>query len=280
MQIQKINNNYISKRQSFKRAPGMSTGANGNYPPQDNNPPKRNGGLVDVIYWTLIANSLAINPAVYHYYENKRDEDLKKIQQDRESYNTYSNLRDSISKNNKTSNAIYHLNLFNSTEMPQIKKLDDSLYYAKFNTDGKDINVTFSTKELDQNIISGEIFAKDGKTTDVYTYKMNLDTLGSNAFDIELKGKNDSVSIKQTYERDLDGNLYYVDKQNDKRIPVNEFSVSRLNAKDELEEEMSEIDKNYRATQKFNYMICFIATIFQMMRYSRSRQEDGDNTEE
>ncbi len=266
-----------NKNISFRRAPGMSTGT-GNHFPQENPQPKRDGGLLDAIYWTMIANTLAINPLISNYFIDKREADLQQYKQDAQSYNTYSALRSSINENYKTSNAIYHLNLFNLTEIPEMKKLDDSLYSAKFNTNGKDIDVVFSTKELDKNIISGEIAANDGNTTDLYTYKMNLDTLGSRAFDIELKGQNDSTSIKQTYERDLDGYLYYVDKENKKRIPVNEYSVSRANAKEELENEIADVDRVYRETQKFNYMICFIATIFQMMRYSRSRkEEDGDN---
>ena len=263
-------------RQSFKRAPGMSTGASGNYPPQDNYPPKRNGGLLDVIYWTIIANTLALNPAIYHYYKDKRDADLKQVQQDDESYNTYDNLRNSISENDTTSNALYHLTLFNSTEMPKLKKLDDSLYSAKFNTGDKELGVTFSTTDLDKNIISGEIVAKDEQTTDVYSYKLNLDTLGSKSFDIELKAQNDTNSVKQTYERDNYGALYFVDKENNKKIPVNEYSMQKVNAKNELEDEINSIDETYKQTQKFNYMICFIATIFQMMRYSRNRNEQEE----
>ncbi len=263
-------------RQSFKRAPGMSTGANGNYPPHDNKPVKRNGGLLDVIYWTIIANTLAVNPAIYHYYKDKRDADLKQVQQDDESYNTYDNLRKSISENDTTSNALYHLTLFNSTEMPKLKKLDDSLYSAKFNTGDKEVGVTFSTTDLDKNIISGEIVAKDEQTTDVYSYKLNLDTLGSKSFDIELKAQNDTNSVKQTYERDNYGALYFVDKENNKKIPVNEYSMQKVNAKNELEDEINSIDETYKQTQKFNYMICFIATIFQMMRYSRNRNEQEE----
>lgn len=287
MQIQKIStyNNYTNKRASFKRAPGMTTGAGGRWHNDSSQPHKNKKGasFVDVIYWTLIINTLAVNPFVVKKFNDSRQEQLQQYQQDAQSIDILEEVKKEIDSQGKTSNAFYQLNNFNSIEMPAFTKLDDSLYGAQFDMGDTKIGLTFSTDELEDNIISGEIASKKAaQPTELYSYRINLDTLGSKTFDIELKDRNGMNRIKQTYERDSEGMLYYVDKENNKKIPVNEYSYNRFIDKQRLQDEMLEIDRTYKKTQRLNYILCFIATVIQMMRYTPSRtnreeEQEGQN---
>lgn len=275
MQIHRINNIYTAKKQSFKRTPGMTAGAGGRIPQDENRPPKNGFELIDAVYWIMIANTLGVNPIMTKMFQNHITNELQQYERDAQTYDVLQQARNDIEAQNKTSNAFFHLNLFNEVEMPKLKRLDDSLYMAKFNTVDTKVTLTFSTDELDKNIVSGEIEAQKGNLEpEMYTYKINLDTLGSKSFDIELKAENDSNSIKQTYIRDNSGNLYYLDKENNKKIPVNEYSVTRYNDKNNLETEMSKVDRAYHESQQFNYILCLIATMIQMSRHSSSRRRE------
>ena len=275
MKIQSINL-YTNKKQSFKQTAGMTAGSGNNFNDSEKRPqPKFD--FVDMAYWMIIANTLAINPVITKNYIEDKTAKLNKYNQDKNTQTAYEQMRKDIKEKTKTSNALYHLSLFNSTELPEIKKLDDSLYYAKFNTGDKNVSVTFSTKDLDKNIISGEITTKtDDNLDEIYTYKMDLDTLGSKTFDIELQSINDSSSIKQTYERDNYGSLYYIDKENNKKIPVNEYTLAKSKEKNEIEKSIDAANTVYQETQKLNYMICIIATFFQMLRHSPRKNEEEE----
>ena len=279
MQIPKVNI-YSNKRQSFKRAPGMTTGAGAGGGMRDDDFPKpqRKKGinLADIAYWFIIGNTLIINPVANKRFIDEQNEKLSHFKRDENSFKTFEQIRAETATENKTSNAFYHLNLFNEIEMPELKKVGNSLYAAKFNTGDNDINMTFSTDRLDENIVSGDITAqKDNMPAEIYTYTVNLDTLGSKTFDIELKAQNDTNSIKQTYERDQYGGLYYIDKENNKKIPVNEYTYTRYRDKKNIEENLSTHHKIYSEAQQLNYLICLIATVFQMLTY-RNHERKGD----
>ena len=90
-----------------------------------------------------------------------------------------------------------------------------------------------------------------------------------------MRSQNDSAAIKRTFERDKSGFLYLIN-ENNKKVPVNLYSIERLIEKDAIEKSKEAGELIYHDFQKFNYLLCFIATIFQMLRYSALQRKEQE----
>ena len=90
-----------------------------------------------------------------------------------------------------------------------------------------------------------------------------------------MRSQNDSAAIKRTFERDKSGFLYLIN-ENNKKVPVNLYSIERLVEKDAIEKSKKAGELIYHDFQEFNYLLCFIATIFQMLRYSALQRKEQE----
>lgn len=272
MRVSYLNNLYGYKsNKNFKSSVQLTAGSR----KPDNNQNKKKFSVADIAYWAIIANTLLVNPTINKFSSDKKEQELEQYVQDKASAEIFEQLTEDTEKISNTSNAFYHLNLFNKTEVPALRKISNNFYNANFKTADKEINMTISTKNLDDNIAKGEIISKDNKTIDSYSYKIIFKNSDSNTFDIELRSQNDSAAIKRTFERDKSGVLYLIN-ENNKKVPVNLYSIERLVEKDAIEKSKKAGELIYHDFQEFNYLLCFIATIFQMLRYSALQRKEQE----
>ncbi|MBS4759293.1 MAG: hypothetical protein KHX03_01175 [Clostridium sp.] len=235
-------------------------------PEHDNNSKMRN-----IIYWTIIANTLVASPLAKKYNDYKID---KEIQKQEIKAPKHDDLKELI-ENPKYSKAFYQLANLRDIEKPDVQQMNPNQYLIKLNLEGKSFKISMNTKDLEENKISGECVITDKNKQglpDVFDYTAFIHPDDKRKVEIQLLSQDDSIPAKKMLIREDDGACYMIEKGKAKLL--NSDMQQRYTLVQELEKLRSSSNEDYDEFQKVNYLLAIICTVFHMMANSASSRKE------